>query len=141
MTYKITLKKRVLKALEKINDPYYSNIRVAIYALGNNPRPKGYIKLKGINSYRIIGFRAWRSGGFLPQMLIRSRQFKYSTNVHTKNVTRHYAIPLFLWAWLRCHFTEFIKASIIFFTSLGTSNGLMCPLLTVMVFFIGGMPT
>lgn len=53
MTYQITLKKRVLKALERINEPYYSNIRVAIYALGNNPRPKGYIKLKGRSSYRI----------------------------------------------------------------------------------------
>lgn len=35
-----------------------------------------------------------RSGGFTPQMLIRSTRFKYSTNVSTKHVTRHYAKPL-----------------------------------------------
>ncbi len=39
-------------------------------------------------------FAAWRSGGFLPQMFIRSTHFKYSTNVSTKHVTRHYAKPL-----------------------------------------------
>jgi|GEM_PF-6425700 len=30
MSYQITLKKRVLKALESINEPYYSNVKAAI---------------------------------------------------------------------------------------------------------------
>ena len=37
---------------------------------------------------------AWRSGGFLPLMFMRSTQFKYSKNVSSKHVTRHYAKPL-----------------------------------------------
>ena len=39
-------------------------------------------------------FAAWRSGGFIPQMLIRSTQFKFTKNCHTKHITRHYAKPL-----------------------------------------------
>jgi mRNA interferase RelE/StbE len=31
MPYSITLKKRAIKALEDINEPYYSNIKSAIY--------------------------------------------------------------------------------------------------------------
>ena len=53
MAYKISIKKRVLKVLEKIDEPYYSNIKTAIYALGDNPRPFGYLKLKGKKGYRI----------------------------------------------------------------------------------------
>jgi mRNA interferase RelE/StbE len=53
MAYKVTLKKRVLKALEKIDEPYYSKIKEAIYSLADNPRPLGYKKLKNIDSYRI----------------------------------------------------------------------------------------
>lgn len=53
MTYKVTLKKRVLKTLEKINEPYYSNIKVAIYKLADNPRLKSFKKLKGRDAYRI----------------------------------------------------------------------------------------
>lgn len=39
-------------------------------------------------------FGAWRSGGILALPLIRSREFKFSKNVDTKNETRHYAKPL-----------------------------------------------
>ena len=53
MAYQVTLKKRAIKALEDINEPYYSNVKAAIYALANNPRPKGYKKLKGRDGYRI----------------------------------------------------------------------------------------
>jgi len=53
MPYQITLKKRAIKALEKIPEPYYTNIKQALYALGDNPRPKGYKKLKGRDGYRI----------------------------------------------------------------------------------------
>jgi len=39
--------------LKEINEPYYSNIKRAIYNLANNPRPAGCKKLKGRDSYRI----------------------------------------------------------------------------------------
>jgi mRNA interferase RelE/StbE len=53
MAYKVTLKKRAIKALEKMNEPYYSNIKEAIYRLAEKPRPAGYKKLKGRDGYRI----------------------------------------------------------------------------------------
>ncbi|TZF82810.1 type II toxin-antitoxin system RelE/ParE family toxin [Pedobacter sp. BS3] len=53
MTYQITLNKKVVQSLGKINEPYYSKIKKAIYDLGNNPRPQGYRKLKGRDGYRI----------------------------------------------------------------------------------------
>ncbi len=39
MIYSVIVKKRAIKALEEINEPYYSNIKKAIYNLANNPRP------------------------------------------------------------------------------------------------------
>jgi mRNA interferase RelE/StbE len=53
MAYQITINRNALKALEKINDPDYTNIKKAIYALANDPRPFGYKKLKGRDSFRI----------------------------------------------------------------------------------------
>jgi mRNA interferase RelE/StbE len=53
MTYNVSLKKRAIKALVKINEPYYSNIKEALYNLTNNPRPLGYKKLKERDGYRI----------------------------------------------------------------------------------------
>jgi mRNA interferase RelE/StbE len=53
MTYKVTLKKQAIKALEKINEPYYSNVKAAIYSLADNPRPAGHNKLKGRDGFRI----------------------------------------------------------------------------------------
>jgi mRNA interferase RelE/StbE len=53
MAYKVTLKIRAIKALEKINEPYFSNIKDAIYSLADNPRPSGHKKLKGRDGYRI----------------------------------------------------------------------------------------
>lgn len=51
--YELIIEKRVLKELTKISDPDYFKIREAIFALAGNPRPNGYIKLKGRNAYRI----------------------------------------------------------------------------------------
>jgi mRNA interferase RelE/StbE len=51
-TYKVTLAKRAIKALEQINEPYYSELKAAIYALADDPRPNGYRKLKGRQGYR-----------------------------------------------------------------------------------------
>ncbi|MCA0428469.1 MAG: type II toxin-antitoxin system RelE/ParE family toxin [Bacteroidetes bacterium] len=53
MAYQITLKKQAIKALEKINEPFYSSIKEAIYSLAENPRPIGYKKLKGRDGYRV----------------------------------------------------------------------------------------
>jgi mRNA interferase RelE/StbE len=53
MTYRITLKKKAIKELTKINEPYYSNIKEAIYNLADDPRPSGCKKLKGRDAYRI----------------------------------------------------------------------------------------
>lgn len=53
MTYEITFTKQAIKSLEKINPPYYSNIKSAIQDLSNNPRPQGSKKLKGRDGYRI----------------------------------------------------------------------------------------
>ena len=53
MAYNVTLKKRAIKALEKINEPYYSNVKPTIYSLADNPRPAGHKKLKGRDGFRI----------------------------------------------------------------------------------------
>ena len=53
MAYFLNFSKQAFKELEKINDPYYSNIKKAIYKLAENPRPQGYKKLKGTEGYRI----------------------------------------------------------------------------------------
>ena len=51
--YRVTINKRAVKALEKINEPNYSKIKTAILNLGNNPRPSGFKKLRGRDAYRI----------------------------------------------------------------------------------------
>jgi mRNA interferase RelE/StbE len=53
VAYQVSLKRRVIKALQDVNEPYYSHIRKAIYSLADNPRPHGYKKLKGREAYRI----------------------------------------------------------------------------------------
>ncbi|MFV8356489.1 type II toxin-antitoxin system RelE family toxin [Flavobacterium sp. XS1P32] len=53
MAYAIEFRNRVLKALLKINEPHYSAIKKQIYDLADEPRPKGYRKLKGRKGYRI----------------------------------------------------------------------------------------
>jgi len=53
MVYQVKLKKSVIKSLEKVDEPNYSQIKKAIYKLADNPKPQGCIKLKGRNGYRI----------------------------------------------------------------------------------------
>ena len=53
MAYRVVLKKRAMKALENIPEPYYSKIRESIFRLALNPRPQGSKKLKGREAYRI----------------------------------------------------------------------------------------
>lgn len=51
--FKVRIERKVQKKLAKISDPYYSKIKTAIFELGKNPRPRGYIKLKGRDAFRI----------------------------------------------------------------------------------------
>jgi len=51
--YKVEIEKKAAKALERINEPDYYRIKTAILNLTNNPRPFGYIKLRGRDAYRI----------------------------------------------------------------------------------------
>jgi mRNA interferase RelE/StbE len=51
--YNIRIEKAVLKTLEKISEPYYSKIKLAILKLAKNPRPQGYKQLKGRDGFRI----------------------------------------------------------------------------------------
>jgi mRNA interferase RelE/StbE len=53
MLYSIDFSKQAVKELEKINEPFYSNIKEAIFNLAANPRPSGFKKLKGREGYRI----------------------------------------------------------------------------------------
>jgi mRNA interferase RelE/StbE len=53
LTYSLNFSKQALKELQKINEPFYSNIKQAIFNLTQNPRPQGYKKLKGRTGYRI----------------------------------------------------------------------------------------
>ncbi len=53
MSYQVTIRRSALKALRKINEPYYGAIKEAIYELALDPRPLGYVKLKGRSGYRI----------------------------------------------------------------------------------------
>jgi len=51
--YIIVLSKKTEKILENMSDYIAEPIHNAIIALGENPRPTGYKKLKGRNAYRI----------------------------------------------------------------------------------------
>ncbi len=53
MSYRVTLRKRAIKALQRVNEPYFSQLKKAIYALADEPRPPGHIKLKGREGLRV----------------------------------------------------------------------------------------
>jgi mRNA interferase RelE/StbE len=53
MSYSLNFSKRAFKELAKINEPFYTNIKIAITNLTEKPRPQGYRKLKGRDGYRI----------------------------------------------------------------------------------------
>jgi mRNA interferase RelE/StbE len=53
MSYSLNFSKRAFKELAKINEPFYTNIKIAITNLTENPRPQGSRKLKGRDGYRI----------------------------------------------------------------------------------------
>ena len=51
--YQVTLKKSVIKDLEKLPDIVLRRIQKAILGLSINPRPEGCKKLKGRDDYRV----------------------------------------------------------------------------------------
>jgi len=51
--YDVIVEKSVVKQLQKISQPDYRKIKAALSQLANNPRPVGYLKLKGRSGYRI----------------------------------------------------------------------------------------
>ena len=51
--YQLLIEKQVQKQLERISEPDYSRVKAAINSLANDPRPRGYKKLKGRLGYRI----------------------------------------------------------------------------------------
>ena len=51
--YNVRVERKAQKKLSKIPEPYYSTLKAAILDLGNDPRPQGYIKLKGREGFRI----------------------------------------------------------------------------------------
>ncbi len=53
MPYKIYIENYALKQLKQINKDVIPKIKETITALSVNPRPYGYIKLKGIEAYRV----------------------------------------------------------------------------------------
>ena len=51
--YTVIIIKKVDKFLNSLSEPHYSAIKKAVYALADEPRPFGYTKLTGEDSYRI----------------------------------------------------------------------------------------
>ena len=51
--YVIKIEKKAGKYLEKLSEPYRTSIINSIYSLSDNPRLNGYIKLVGVDAYRI----------------------------------------------------------------------------------------
>ena len=51
--YQVRIERKAQKKLSKISNPYYQKVKSAILELANNPKPKGYKKLKGRDAYRI----------------------------------------------------------------------------------------
>ncbi len=51
--YQVVVDRLVLKQLAKIPAPYFDKITDALKNLTANPRPHGYVKLKGRMGYRI----------------------------------------------------------------------------------------
>ncbi|NET53630.1 MAG: type II toxin-antitoxin system RelE/ParE family toxin [Merismopedia sp. SIO2A8] len=54
MTYTVIVPKKVRKQLSSLPDKIYARLKTQIAHLADDPRPKGALKLKGLdNSYRI----------------------------------------------------------------------------------------
>ena len=62
MSYRVVILKRAAKRLAKLPQKDYQKVKIAIRDLARNPRPQGYLKLKGssdkfrirVGNYRVI---------------------------------------------------------------------------------------
>jgi len=52
-SYNIVLSKRAEKFLDSLSDKAVNPIIIALERLSDNARPNGYIKMKGVDAYRI----------------------------------------------------------------------------------------
>ena len=53
MRYHLLIERHALKQIMKLDKSAINLIKAAIHSLAENPRPYGYIKLKGEDAYRI----------------------------------------------------------------------------------------
>ena len=53
MNYSVFIENYAFKQLKQISKDVVPRIKEAISSLSHNPRPNGYIKLKGIDAFRI----------------------------------------------------------------------------------------
>jgi mRNA interferase RelE/StbE len=53
MKYSVSILRRAQKSLEKIRGNDYEKIKIAIFDLGNDPRPPGCKRLTGRDGWRI----------------------------------------------------------------------------------------
>lgn len=51
--YSVEINKNLIKLIEKMNEPTYTQIKTAVLDLAVNPRPFGYIKLRNREAFRI----------------------------------------------------------------------------------------
>ena len=51
--YEVTLTRAATKGLDKLEGTTFEKVWSAVTALGSDPRLHGYIKLTGVNAYRI----------------------------------------------------------------------------------------
>lgn len=58
--YKVLFEKKYTKDLKHVHPSYHQSIMKATISLGNDPRPDGYIKLKGSENLFRIGVGPYR---------------------------------------------------------------------------------
>jgi len=51
--YRLDIEREARKDLERLQGEVWRRVREALLALGDNPRPRGCVKLKDRNGYRI----------------------------------------------------------------------------------------
>lgn len=60
MTYRVEITKKALHGLKKLPKPLVKRLLEAANTLGENPRPNGYIKLRGFDDLYRIRVGDWR---------------------------------------------------------------------------------
>lgn len=60
MAYSIEIEKPAEKAIRALDKPVRRQVLADIAALAEEPRPMGYVQLKGSGDYRIVSGKAYR---------------------------------------------------------------------------------